>query len=56
MNKEISIKEVRNGYQYTIKGSIKTDGDYNCMNTQEFKMLEHLGEVLLGFKIKVERR
>ena len=56
MNKEISIKEVRNGYLYTIKNSSRTDGDYISKNTEEFKLLEHIGEVLLGFKVKVERK
>lgn len=56
MSKEITIKELRNGYVYEIKGNTRNNGEFICKNTEEFLMLEVIGEALLGFRVKVERR
>lgn len=52
----IEIDTVNNGLVYEIGGSIKHNGEFICKATEEFDMLERIGEALLGFKIKVERR
>ena len=52
---EIKIRQVDDGYVYTIDGVNKLGGERVCKNTEEFQMLKKIGEALLGFKIKVER-
>lgn len=52
----ISIRQVDDGYIYEIKGPHKLGGERVCKNTEEFKMLEKIGEAVIGFKVKVERR
>ncbi len=54
--KEINIREINNGYIYTVKGYVRNNGEYVSKNTEEFSMLERIAEILLGFKVTVTRR
>lgn len=53
---EIKLREVTDGYIYDIKGLNKNGGEGVFKKTEEFKMIEKIGEAILGHKIKVERR
>lgn len=56
MEKEFNITEKKDGYLYEIKGTTRVDGEYICKNTEEYTMLEKIGEALLGYKITVVRK
>ena len=53
----VEVNQINNGYILEIetKGS-KFNGKYVHKTTEEFQMLEQIGEALLGHKVKVERR
>lgn len=44
------MEEVMNGYKVKLE-----DKDYVFSHTDEFKMLEVIGKLVLGYKIRVER-
>lgn len=54
--KTIKIKEVNNGFQIDYDGGIYINGPKVYEKTHEFKMLEELGEFLLGYKIEIKTR
>lgn len=54
--KEVHVTEKKDGYLYSIKGTTKLDGEYVKKNTEEFQMLERIGEAVMGYKVKVERK
>lgn len=56
MMKKITLIEVNNGYKVDITGSLKKDGERVYENTKEEIMLEMIGEIILGYKVKVTRR
>lgn len=53
---KITIDKKKNGYLFSIEGTVKNDGEYICKNTEEFDMLERIGEAIMGYKIVVERK
>ena len=53
---EIHIRQVDDGYIYTIKGPHRLGGERVCKSTEEEKMLERIGEVIFGYKIKITRK
>ena len=53
---EIKIREVSDGYIYEIVGLYKQGGERVAKKTEEYHMLERIGEAILGHKIKVERK
>lgn len=53
---KIEIETVHNGYINKVEGSIKQNGVFIAKNTEELQMLEFIGEILLGKKIRVEYR
>lgn len=53
----VEIDQVNNGYTFNIEtNGSKYNGKYVCKSTEEFQMLEKIGEAILGYKIKVDRR
>jgi hypothetical protein len=52
----IELKEVEDGYQFRIDGHNKYQGERVRPNDRVIEMLELISEVVLGYKVKVERR
>ena len=53
---KIDIRTNKTGYVINIEGAVKDNGESSYINTQEFKMLETIGEALLGYKVAVTRK
>ncbi len=53
---KIELHSNNSGYVIVIENSIKHNGEYSFINTQEFKLIEFLGELILDRKVKVEYR
>ena len=51
---EINIKEVKNGYTLEVKGSTTSDGLSVAKKTEEIQLIQNVGRLLIGNKIKVE--
>ncbi len=52
--KQVQIKAVNNGYGVTFEGFVRNNGPYVFKHTEEFKMLEQIGEMILGKKVEVK--
>lgn len=53
---EIVVKQVSNGFTYEIKGPHKLGGIFICKNTEEFEMLEKIGQAISGYQVEVKRK
>lgn len=53
---KIELHDNNRGYVLTIENCIRKNGEYSYINTEEEKLLEDIGELIFGYKVKVERR
>lgn len=53
---KIEIKQNNRGYVVNYSGSVRKDGSYSYIPTEELKMIEDVAEALLDFKVRVERK
>ena len=53
---EIKIESVQNGFIVYVEGSLRKKGRFIYKNTEELKMLEEIGEIILDKKVKVTPR
>lgn len=54
--KKITVYFKENGYLLVIDGAIKNSGEYVYKATEEFQLVERIGELLTGRKMEAKER
>lgn len=54
--KKITVHFKVNGYLLVIEGAIKNSGEYVFKNTEEFRLIETIGDLLTGRKIEAKEK